>query len=83
VIAYLLSSYHIAGISASCELGAHDRIMSSPSAISNLSDELLLAIFESLLGRERPKLGVPLLSVCELWGVRGISIAQTRVLMLL
>jgi hypothetical protein len=57
--------------------------MSSPSVISNLSDELLLAIFESLLGRERPKLGVPLLSVCKLWGVRGISIAQTRVIMLL
>jgi hypothetical protein len=83
VIACLLSSYHIAGISPSCELGAHDHIMSSPSAISNLSDELLLAIFESLLGRESPKLGVPLLSVCKLWGVRGISIAQTRVLMLL
>jgi hypothetical protein len=49
--------------------------MSPWSAISGLSDELLVAMFENLLadGDDSPKVVVPLLSVCKLWEVRSIS----------
>jgi hypothetical protein len=56
--------------------------MSPPSAISGLSDELLVAVFESLLadGDDNPKVVVPLLSVCKLWQVCGDSNAQSLTL---